>query len=72
MSGDAVTQEVSERVFWADGSVGGKGGYYFRTHGLGAFIKRCEAEVGKVVGIAFDMDDENICQLIIEQSEEVP
>lgn len=58
---------MGERVFWTEGSVGGKGGYYFRTHGLGAFIKRCEETTGKVVGIAFDEDDDNLCQLIIEQ-----
>lgn len=63
---------ASERVFWSEGSVGGKGGYYFRTHGLGKFIKRCEVQVGKVVGIAFDEDDDNICQLIIEQPTEAP
>ena len=63
---------MSERVFWADGSSGGNGGYYFRTHGLGAFIKRCDEQVGKVVGIAFDTDDENICQLIIEPKPEAP
>lgn len=62
-----------ERVFWADGSGGGKGGYYFRTVGLVPFIKRCEEQKGwKVVGIAFDMDEDNLCQLIIEQPSEAP
>lgn len=59
---------MSERVFWIDGATGGTGGYYFRTHGLGAFIKTCEEKVGKVVGIAFDADDDNICQLIVEKN----
>ena len=59
----------NERVFWADGINGGKGGYYFRAGGLAAFIKRCEEDGFTVAGIAFDLDDPNLCQLILQPKE---
>jgi len=58
---------MTKKIFWLDGWEGkAKGGIFYRAFELNKFIKLCEKKEGKIVGIKFD-DESNNMELIYEE-----